>query len=202
MSPNSRSPSEPGLTPARRVGVLGGSFDPPHVAHVLLAVYVLSIGEVDEVLVVPVFEHAFGKRLAAFAERFRMCELAFAGLQRVRVSRVEEDLPRPNRTLATLQRLQSDDPDASFRLVIGSDVLADARKWHAFDEVQRLAPPLVVTRPGHAEVGPSLLPDISSTHLRQLFACGDTRALAKLMPRAALEHALSRALYGAAQTSE
>lgn len=175
--------------------MLGGSFDPPHVAHVVLAVYVLSIGEVDEVLVVPVFEHAFGKRLAPFAERFRMCELAFGGLQGVRVSRVEEALPRPNRTLVTLQRLQRDEPGASFRLVLGSDVLADAAKWHAFDEVQRLAPPLVVTRPGHAEVGPSLFPDISSTQLRQLFACGDTTALAKLMPRAALDYALSRDLY-------
>jgi nicotinic acid mononucleotide adenylyltransferase len=169
---------------------------------VLLAVYVLSIGEVDEVLVAPVFEHAFGKRLAPFAERFRMCELAFAGLQGVRVSRVEEALPRPNRTLATLQRLERDEPGASFRLVLGSDVLADAGKWHAFDEVQKLAPPLVVTRAGHAEVGASLLPDISSTQLRQLFAGGDTTALAKLMPRTALEHALSRHLYRGPQSSE
>lgn len=182
--------------------MLGGSFDPPHVAHVLLAVYVLSIGEVDEVLVVPVFEHAFGKRLAPYAERIRMCELAFAGLQRVRVSRVEEDLPRPNRTLATLQRLQQDEPGASFRLVIGSDVLADAAKWHAFDEVQRLAPPLAVTRPGYAEVGPRLFPDISSTQLRQLFAQGDTAALGKLMPRAALAHALALGLYGAPRATK
>ena len=175
--------------------MLGGSFDPPHVAHVLLAAYVLSIGEVDEVLVVPVFDHAFGKRLAPYADRVRMCELAFADLPRVQVSRVEELLPHPNRTLDTLEYLREQQPQASFRLVIGSDVLADAGKWHAFDQVQRLAPPLVVTRPGHAEVGPALFPDVSSTQLRELFERGDRAALSKLMPRGALEHALARGLY-------
>jgi nicotinate-nucleotide adenylyltransferase len=180
----------------RRIALLGGSFDPPHIAHVLLAAYVLAIGEVDEVLVVPVFDHAFGKRLAPFADRVRMCELAFADLPAVQVSRIEELLPHPNRTLDTLRRLRQDEPQASFRLVIGSDVLADAAKWHAFDEVKRLAPPLVVSRPGHAAVGPSLFPDVSSTQLRELFERHDTAALGKLMPHGALRHALERGLYG------
>lgn len=186
----------------RRIALLGGSFDPPHVAHVLLAAYVLAIGEVDEVLVVPVFDHAFGKRLAPYDDRVRMCELAFADLPRVRVSRIEELLPHPNRTLDTLERLQHDDPQARFRLVIGSDVLADAAKWYAFDEVKRLAPPLVVTRPGHADVGPSLFPDVSSTELRELFGRADTAALGKLMPHGALRYALERGLYGATQGKE
>lgn len=179
--------------------MLGGSFDPPHVAHVLLAAYVLAIGEVDEVRVVPVFEHAFGKRLAPYADRVRMCELAFADLPAARVSRIEEQLPHPNRTLDTIRRLQQEEPQATFRLVIGSDVLADAAKWHAFDEVKRLAPPLVVSRAGHAEVGPGLFPDVSSTQLRELFERADTAALGKLMPHGALQHALERRLYGPAQ---
>ena len=182
----------------RRIALLGGSFDPPHVAHVLLAAYVLALGEVDEVLVVPVFEHAFGKRLAPYADRVRMCELSFAAVAHVTVSRIEEQLPRPSRTLLTLQHLQRSQPGAHFRLVIGSDVLADAPKWHAFEQITELAPPLIVARAGHPYQGAALLPDVSSTHLRELLARPDAASLAELrqlMPRAALDHALEHHLY-------
>jgi nicotinate-nucleotide adenylyltransferase len=183
-----------------RIAFLGGSFDPPHVAHVLLATYALLRGEVDEVLVVPVYEHAFGKRLAGFSDRVAMCELAFQGLRGVRVTRVEEQLPRPNRTLRTLQHLVAEQPDASFRLIIGSDVLAEAAKWHAFDEVTRLAPPLVVSRPGHAQLGAALMPDVSSSQVRELLARRDEAALGKLaelVPRAVLDYVLEHDLYRA-----
>jgi nicotinate-nucleotide adenylyltransferase len=178
--------------------VLGGSFDPPHVAHVLLATYVLLRGEVDEVLVVPVFEHAFGKRLAPFEERARLCELSFAPLAAARVSRIEATLPRPSRTLTTLQQLRSMTPDASFRLVVGSDVLGDAPKWHAFDEVVRLAPLLVVPRPGYPHPGAAVLPDISSTRVRELLAKRDSAALEELsglVPSGCLAHILAKNLY-------
>jgi nicotinate-nucleotide adenylyltransferase len=184
---------------AQRVALLGGSFDPPHVAHVLLAAYVLLMGEVDEVLVVPVCEHAFGKRLAPFADRVALCELAFAGLRQVRVSRVEEELPHPNRTLATLQRLKQQDPELRLRLLVGSDVLADAAKWHAFDEVVALAPLLVVPRPGHAAGEALVMPDVSSTRVRELLTQrGDPaalRELSALVPRAVLDYALENQLY-------
>jgi len=180
------------------VAFLGGSFDPPHVAHVLLAAYVLAIGQADEVLVVPVFEHAFGKQLAPYDARVKMCELAFADIGHVKVSRVEQELPRPSRTLLTLQRLQADQPDARFRLVIGSDVLADTPKWHAFHEVTRLAPLLVVPRPGHPHPGAAVLPDVSSSQVRELLARPDDVArarLAELVPRAVLEYILQSGLY-------
>lgn len=183
---------------ARRVALLGGSFDPPHVAHVLLATYVLLTGEVDEVLVVPVCEHAFGKQLAPFADRVALCQLAFADVARTKVSRIEEQLPRPNRTLLTLQRLREQEPDASFRLLVGSDVLLDTSEWHAFEEVTRLAPLLVVPRPGYPHAGAPVMPDLSSTLVRELLARGDESALAELehlVPRAALRYALENQLY-------
>lgn len=183
---------------AQRIALLGGSFDPPHVAHVLLAAYVLLTGEVDQVLVVPVCEHAFGKRLAPFADRVALCELAFEGLRQVTVSRIEEELPRPNRTLATLQRLKQQHPGDSLRLLVGSDVLADAAKWHAFGEVMNLAPLLVVPRPGYEETGPVLMPDVSSTQVRELLARRDAlalRELGALVPRSVLDYALENQLY-------
>ena len=183
---------------AQRVALLGGSFDPPHIAHVLLAAYVLSTGEVERVLVVPVCEHAFGKRLAPFADRVTLCELAFASLRHVSVSRIEEELPRPNRTLATLERLKQQQPEDSFRLLVGSDVLAEAAKWHAFEAVVSLAPLLVVPRPGHEAAGPVLMPDVSSTHVRELLARRDPaalRELAALVPHDVLHYALENQLY-------
>jgi nicotinate-nucleotide adenylyltransferase len=183
----------------RRIAVLGGSFDPPHVAHVLLATFVLLLGEVDEVLVVPVFEHAFGKRLAPFEERLRLCELAFAPLRGVGVSRIEADLPRPNRTLVTLEHLAKARPDASFRLVVGSDVLLDAHKWYAFDELTRRAPLLIVPRAGYPHPGAAALPDVSSTFVRELLMRRDQAAVDELrgvVPSACLAYILEKNLYG------
>ena len=186
-----------------RVGVYGGSFDPPHVAHVLLGAYALAVGGFDRVVVVPVFAHAFHKALMPFSHRVRMCELAFADLSRVEVSSVEAELPTPSRTLTTLERLARDFPGAEFGLLVGSDVLAESNKWHAFDEIVRMAPLFVVGRSGHAHAGVSevSLPAVSSTRVREL--CRDRRGaaaraeLTKLVPLSVLRYIEEHDLYGA-----
>jgi nicotinate-nucleotide adenylyltransferase len=184
----------------RTLAFFGGSFDPPHVAHVLLASYALLTFPIDEVLVAPVTEHPLGKQLAAFPHRLRMCELAFADLSRIEISTIERGLPAPNRTLLTLERLKQERPDVQLRLLIGSDVLAEAHKWHAFKAVTELAPPLVVNRPGF-EVSPGIaLPDVSSTLVRELFGrrqSADLLRLSQLLPRSVLEYALDNELYEA-----
>src|SRR3954466_10537342 len=156
----------------KSVAIYGGSFDPPHVSHVLAAVYALKIGGFERVLVVPVFEHAFHKQLTAFEHRSRMCELAFAGIDGIEVSRVERDLSTPSLTLRTLEHLAQLHPDWSMRLLVGSDVLGDTAKWHAFERITALAPPYVVARPGyeHPVGGAALLPDVSSTRIREALA--------------------------------
>jgi nicotinate-nucleotide adenylyltransferase len=178
----------------------GGSFDPPHVAHVLAVTYALSVADFARVLVVPVFEHAFGKRLCPFEQRLRLCELAFAPLQRVEVSAVEAELARPSYTLHTLQHLARTQPEWRLRLLIGSDVLSDTSRWYGFDEVAALAPPLVLTRAGFSQVGATaLLPDVSSTRVRELLEQRGQRSaddeLARLVPRAVLDHIDAHGLY-------
>ena len=155
-------------TPARTViAVFGGSFDPPHVAHTLVAAYVLAAHEVDRVLVVPCFQHPFDKPLAPFEHRVRMCEIAMRDLSRVGVSTLEAELGPKSRTLPLLQALQKQAPDAQLRLVIGSDLVAETATWHAFDRIRALAPPLVVTRAGHVgDATEPTLPAISSTEVR------------------------------------
>lgn len=183
------------------VAFYGGSFNPPHVAHVLTAAYVLSCFDVDQVVVAPVFEHAFDKALAPFDQRVALCELALAWLPGVQVSRIEETLDRPNFTLHTLQKLAAERPGDRLFLVVGSDVLFERPKWHAFDEVVALAPPIVLGRVGHEhpEAPVPILPEVSSTRIRELLARPTTdsveRELAALVPRAVLAHVRKHGLY-------
>ena len=62
------------------IAIFGGSFNPPHVAHVLAAAYVLSTAEIDRLLVVPTFRHPFAKALASYEDRVAMCSLAMGWL--------------------------------------------------------------------------------------------------------------------------
>jgi len=180
------------------VAFYGGSFNPPHVAHLLAAAYLRAIGGFDAVLVVPVFSHAFDKQLAPFEHRVRMCELALAWMPGVTVSRVEEQLETPSLTLRTVRKLHAERPDDRLRLVIGSDVLFETHKWHAWPEIEALAPPYVLGRVGfpHPEAPPPVLPDVSSTRIRQLLAeGGGARELDTYLPRAVAAYARERGLY-------
>jgi nicotinate-nucleotide adenylyltransferase len=185
----------------KSVAIYGGSFDPPHVSHVLAAVYALKIGAFEQVLIVPVFEHAFHKQLTAFEHRARMCELAFSGIRGVEVSRVEQNLSTPSLTVVTLEHLALEHPDWRMRLLVGSDVLGDTAKWHAFERVSELAPPYVVARPGyeHPNSRAALLPDVSSTRIREALAGPSdpehAALLAVSVPRQVLAYIAEHRLY-------
>lgn len=154
-----------------RTAIYGGSFDPPHIAHVLSAHYVLSVAKVDRVLVVPVYQHAFEKALTPFPLRVEMCKLAFRETPAIIVSEIEASLDAPNYTLHTILALQKECPEDRFRLVIGADVLEDTVHWHRFSEISRLAPPLVLGRVGFDNPGApiAILPEVSSTEVRTWF---------------------------------
>ncbi len=183
-----------------RVAIFGGSFDPPHVAHVLAVAYVLAVGDVDEVLVVPCFRHPLAKALTSFADRFAMCERAMGWLPRTRVSRVEEELGGESRTLRTLEHLAAQHPGWQMRLVVGADVVVESPRWHGYDAIARLAPPLVLGRAGVAYEGapPALLPEVSSSAIRRALAQGESDAIAALVPRDVLAFIAERGLYRAA----
>lgn len=178
------------------VAIFGGSFNPPHVGHVLAIAYVLSTAEVERLVVVPAHKHPFGKPLAPFDDRVRMCELATSPFPSASVSRVEEKLD--GLTLHTLEALRAEHPDWNLRLVMGADILLEADKWFRFDEVRRLAPPIVLGRAGISgtTAPPPLLPEISSTRVRELLVAKAWSELAPLVPRAVIEHIRARGLYG------
>jgi nicotinate-nucleotide adenylyltransferase len=185
-----------------RVAVFGGSFNPPHTAHLETAVVVLACHPIDRVLVVPAFQHPFAKALAPFEDRVRMCELAMGWLPGVEVTRVEQELRGEGKTLHTLEHLRRVHPDWTLRLVMGADLVAESSKWYRFDRVRELAPPLLIGRAGidvHAsDLGPPprvVLPPISSTEVRAHIRAGAWEELGDIVPRAVLEHVRARGLY-------
>ncbi len=183
------------------VAVFGGSFNPPHVAHVLACALVRSVEEVDRVLVVPAYRHPFAKALVPFEDRATMCELAMAWMPGVEVSRVEEELGGESLTLRTLEALARSNPGWRLRLVIGADILSEVTRWYGFDAITRLAPPIVLARGGVdlPSAGPALLPEVSSTQVRAAIARGAWGEVEKLVPRAVLAYARSRGLYAETQ---
>jgi nicotinate-nucleotide adenylyltransferase len=179
------------------VAVFGGSFNPPHVAHVLAAALTLSTHDVDRLLVVPTFQHPFAKMLAPFEERMTMCELAMGWLPRVEISRVEQELGGDSRTLRTLEHLKEKHPGWKLRLVIGADLLSEKDKWFGFDAIAKIAPPIVLGRVGigRADAPEPLLPEVSSTEVRQKLAEGKIEELGAIVPRLVLDHIKQRGLY-------
>jgi nicotinate-nucleotide adenylyltransferase len=183
---------KPAPTP---VGFFGGSFNPPHVAHVLACTLLRSLEGIERILVVPTYQHPFAKELAPFDDRVRMCELAMGWIPGVEVSRVEEVLGGESRTLRTLEHLASAHPEWKLRLVIGADVLAEAPRWHGFDAISGIAPPVVLGRAG-AGAGPgALLPDVSSTAVRAAIVRGAWAEVERSLPRDVLSYVRERGLY-------
>jgi nicotinate-nucleotide adenylyltransferase len=181
------------------VAVFGGSFNPPHVAHVLVPLLVEATQDVDRVLVVPTFRHPFAKDLAPYDDRVRMCELAMGGARIVEVSRVEEELGGESRTLRTLEHLAAKHPAWRMRLVVGSDIVAEAPRWFGFDAIRKIAPLIVLHRAGVDAPAPGkvLLPDVSSTQVRAAISRGAWGEIEELVPRKVIAHIRAKGLYGA-----
>lgn len=181
----------------KTVGLFGGSFNPPHVAHVLAVGWALSSGGVDEVWVIPTGGHPFGKSLTDFDDRMKMCRLAFSCYgDRVRVLDIESG-PGVHYSVDTVERLARENSDCGFRWIIGSDAMAQCGEWKNFERLAELAPPLVIGRSGY-ESGTAefTLPDISSTMLRERIAKNaDDRDLESLVPRSVLNYVREKKLY-------
>src|SRR5688572_30026348 len=131
------------------VALLGGSFNPPHIGHLLAAVYVHASAEVDEVWLMPAFRHPFGKPLVEFDHRVRMCErLALHAGAWLRVTEVEREVDAGGRTVDTLEHLIRKRPNDAFTLVLGSDLIRDLPQWKDVERLRELAPFLVLHRAG------------------------------------------------------
>lgn len=158
-----------------RVAIFGGSFNPPHVGHALVAGWLGWTGQVDEVWLLPTWRHAFQKPLRPFAARVAACEaLARHVGPFVRVDPVEATLPAPSYTVATLDTLAERHPGVQLRLVVGSDVLPQTPSWRDWGRIAERYAPIVVRRDGHpgGDLGP-VFPAVSSTDIRARLEAGE-----------------------------
>jgi len=160
-----------------RVALYGGSFDPPHQCHVLVATWALCRGGVDEVWLLPALGHAFGKRMAPFETRCRMAAAAVAHLgPQVRVDPIEGRLPVPSYTVDTVRTLLVERPELEVTLVMGADAYADRPRWKDWSALEALVGNRVLVVGRGEAAGNGLpnevftLPDISSTEIRRRVA--------------------------------
>ncbi len=182
------------------VGILGGTFDPPHVGHLDLCHKVMGSGLVDRILVVPCLRHAFGKSPVSFQHRVAMCELMVGQDLDMVVSEEEALVANPGRTLELVNSLIERNPGVAFRLVAGSDIYHEREQWYAFDEVARLAQPIYVSRRGIPPIPePTLDPpiEVSSSQVREALLRGELPR--DLLPRGVAEYIIANKLYGVRQ---
>ncbi|MDP1828372.1 MAG: nicotinate (nicotinamide) nucleotide adenylyltransferase [Archangium sp.] len=181
----------------KEISLLGGSFNPPHVGHLMAALYLRATLGSDEVWLLPSFNHPFGKPLEAFEDRVAMCEAMAQDVGPwLKVSRAESEVGGEGRTIELLEWLLPKHPDTKFRWVIGSDILADLPKWKAWDRIEQLVQVTVLHRAGYPSeraLGPPMV-EVSSTEIRKLLEGGEPPD--ELVPRLALEVARTRGLYG------
>ena len=189
---------------SRTIAIFGGSFNPPHVAHQMVALFVVETQAVDELWFVPTWKHPFAKQLAGYDDRIAMCERVAGSLgERVRVSRIEEEVAHApgfvaSRTLDTIAALVAKHPADRFRLVVGADILGETDKWYRWDDLVRLAPLIVVGRTGYpappeAVVTGLEMPEVSSTEVRSRLARGESAL--PLVPRSVMGYIAERRLY-------
>lgn len=184
----------------KHVAVYGGSFDPPHLCHLLLTTYAITRGDFDEVRITPVYAHPFHKSLAPFDTRVDMLRRSFAFMgPRVVIDTIEKELPEPNYTIGTVRAMLERDEDIKITWLCGADVYAERHRWKDWSELEGLVDFQVYGREGTSEDCTSqnlpLLPNISSSEIRRKIMRGDN--VEHIVPRDALAIIQRHGLYGA-----
>ncbi len=206
-----------------RVGIFGGTFDPVHLGHLILAEQCREQGRLDQVWFVPAPRppHKRDEALTRFDQRVEMIHLAIAGQPAFRVDEIEKERSGPSYTVETVAELRRRHPADDFALLIGSDTLAEIHTWYEPARLLSMVGLLVMNRPGYptrtaeqiraalrlpesapvrVEVLGSPLIDIASRDLRARAAAG--RSLRYLVPRAIEVYIAERYLYRVAPPVE
>lgn len=161
-----------------RLGIFGGAFDPPHLAHVALVKAAIAQLALDQVRVLPTGQAWHKPRdLSPAVHRLAMARLAFQDLPLVRVDEREIQRAGPSYTLDTLHELQAEFPDAQLYLLLGDDQRRSLPAWHGIAEITRIAIICAASRDAavrswnedrHAPAGPPPPPDALSARTLSL----------------------------------
>jgi nicotinate-nucleotide adenylyltransferase len=190
----------------RRLGVMGGTFDPIHHGHLVAGSEVAHIFGLDEVVFVPTGQpyQKEERGVSAAEDRYLMTVIATASNPRFSVSRVDVDRPGPTYTIDTLRDLAKANPDADLFFITGADALANILTWHDVETLFSLAHFVGCTRPGHRLTGDGLpegkvslveIPAlaISSSECRHRVAAGEP--VWYLVPDGVVQYIAKRDLY-------
>ena len=205
------APSEASV--AGRIGILGGTFDPPHIGHLWLATLAADALGLDRVLFMPAAQppHKPQQRLTRATDRLLMTRLAIQGEAQFGLTMIEMERPGPSYTIESVEQLQEAYPGAQLFLLMAADSLRQIDSWREPDRLLSMLEWAVGPRPGtempdpeglaarfgsassriHLLDGPSL--DVSSSQIRERVASG--RAIRYLVPRAVEELIAARRLY-------
>jgi nicotinate-nucleotide adenylyltransferase len=190
----------------RKIGVMGGTFDPIHHGHLVAASEVADRFGLDEVVFVPTGQpwQKSERQVSRAEDRYLMTVVATASNPRFSVSRVDIDRGGPTYTADTLKDLGAEYPDARLFFITGADALAQILSWHRFEQLFELAHFIGVTRPGYT-LGGDHLPKgavtlvevpamaISSTDCRERVARG--HPVWYLVPDGVVQYISKRNLY-------
>ncbi len=171
-----------------RIGIFGGSFDPIHIGHAIIAQHIINSGVVDRLwfMVSPLNPLKVGKdRHVSDTDRLRMVEMVSRPMEGVETSAFEFSMPRPSYTIDTLNALQAKFPDDEFYLVTGGDNWQIFDKWRNSEEILAKYHLLIYPRLGYEVVIPDELKDrvalldapiieLSSTDIRERLAKGQS----------------------------
>lgn len=155
-----------------KIGIFGGAFDPPHIAHTLSCLYALETSDIEQIWVIPCYKHAFAKDLTGYSHRVEMCRIAMKCFgDKVIISEIESERTEISYTIDTLKILKERNPQDTFTLIIGTDILAEIDKWKDFDKIKEIAEVLVLPRPidkNNLSEENFFMPNISSRMIREL----------------------------------
>jgi nicotinate-nucleotide adenylyltransferase len=202
--------ADPARSPLR-LGVFGGTFDPPHVGHLVTAVNVRHELQLDLVLLEVAnrpWQKEGARPISPAEERFALVRAAVGPVEGLEASRIEIDRGGPSYTADTLVELRRRHPGAELFTILGSDAAGGIKTWERFDAVLALSRLVVVARPGAELVVPPgiewiqvVVPylEVSSTDLRERVR--DGRPLDYLVPEGVLAEIERRGLYLSAMHS-
>jgi nicotinate-nucleotide adenylyltransferase len=196
----------PGPRTGERLGIFGGTFDPPHVGHLVTAVnvrYELSLDRVLLVVADQPWQKVGTRDISSAEDRFAMVEAAVGDVEGLEASRIEVDRGGMSYTADTLSELLAGDPALDLYVILGSDAAVGLPGWERAGEVRALSTIVVVERPGSGEGEPPPgwswvrveVPrlEVSSTDLRARVV--DGRPLDYLLPAAVIDTIERRGLY-------
>jgi nicotinate-nucleotide adenylyltransferase len=186
-----------------KVGILGGTFDPPHYGHLLIANEVLSELNLDEIWFMPNQEPPHKKKSESVEnnDRLQMLELSIEGNPAFKIEKIELERTGPSFTVDTMKILNERFSDHQFFFIIGADMIEYLPKWHKIDELIELVQFVGVERPEYSSKTdyPIIYVDIpafevSSSMIRNRVQHGKT--VRYLLPERVIEFIREKHLYG------